>query len=378
MPSYKKNKNSGLWSCRFRETDSKGLSHQKRLSGFKTKKEAQYGYEDYIKQKAEQDKIERLKEGDAETQKAVTFKELTDLYMDYKKTRTKESTFYDLYMKVEKHILPHFAEKAVNDITAPMILEWQKEKSVYSYKYQTNLFGYLKSIFLFGEKYYELKNPMSKIDRPRNMDPKKELSFWSPEEFEKFISCVSGEDFIMLFKTLYIAGCRRGEALALTWDDIDFKKKNLKISKSVTFKTLNNENGYKIQTPKNQGSNRTVALPFFFIEELKAYKKWQEKNKPGAAFVFGEKKPIHPNTMERRMKDAVRLSGVKKIRVHDLRHSCASLLISKGVSIVAVSSQLGHSNVKETLNTYSHIMPDDQTLIRNTLEDLGTILGTKK
>ena len=93
-------------------------------------------------------------------------------------------------------------------------------------------------------------------------------------------------------------------------------------------------------------------------------------------FVFGGDRPLPPTSADRAFKSAIARAKVKPIRIHDLRHSCASLLISKGISIVAVSRQLGHSNVEQTLNTYSHMMPDDTTMIYNALDTLGTFLGT--
>ena len=94
-------------------------------------------------------------------------------------------------------------------------------------------------------------------------------------------------------------------------------------------------------------------------------------------FVFGEKKPLPSTTVDRKFQRAIEKAGVKRIRVHDLRHSCASYLLSELISIVGVSRYLGHKDVKETLNTYSHLMPDDQTRILYTLNNLGTNLGTK-
>lgn len=134
---------------------------------------------------------------------------------------------------------------------------------------------------------------------------------------------------------------------------------------------------YKITTPKNLGSNRTIAISEFLVKELKEYKKWQADNKINNEFVFGGNAPLPPTSVRRVLDEAPNKVNVPKIRVHDLRHSCASYLIHTGVSIVAVSRQLGHTNIEQTLNTYSHMLPDDRIVLRNNLEKLGTLLGTK-
>ena len=93
---------------------------------------------------------------------------------------------------------------------------------------------------------------------------------------------------------------------------------------------------------------------------------------PSPTFVFGGERPLAQRTTDRYFSDTCEKAGVKKIRIHDLRHSCASLLISRGVSIVAVSRQLGHSNIEQTLNTYSHLMPDDKSKIIAELETVAS------
>ena len=377
MPSYEKNKSSGLWSCRFREPDENGVIHQKRLSGFATKREAQYGYEDYIKTSEEREAAKKAVEQVAAAEPgSITFDELVELYFAFKKSRVKESTYYDLTQKINRQLKPFFGGKRINDIKPATVLEWQNTLSEYSYKYRSSLMSQLASIYSFGEKYHDIINIMSKVDRPRNLEGKKEMQFWTPEKFSKVLEQIASPEYKTLFLTLFVTGCRRGEALALTWNDIDVKSQTLVISKSVAHKVWENGKNYKVTTPKNIGSNRKIAVPKFLIEQLMEYKEWQAKNKTSTQFVFGGEDPLPPTSIARYLDKAAEAAGVEKIRIHDLRHSSASYLIHKGVSIVAVSKQLGHNNVEQTLNTYSHMLPDDQVMIRSNLEKLGDILGT--
>lgn len=374
MPSYEKNKSSGLWSCRFREKSLEdGTIKQKRLSGFKTKKEAQYGYEDYI---AEYNRLLEEKKTKCAAEEApddLLFETLVELFFQYEKPRIKESSYYDLTMKIKSKILPFFKGLYLTEITPAKILEWQNSMSEYSYKYRKNLHAHLASIYNYAEKYYDIKNIMKKVDRPRNLEAKKEMLFWTPEEFSKFIEKVDRPQYNSLFRFLYFTGCRRGEALAITWNDIDLEAGKVKINKNIAYKVGINNKPYQITTPKNVGSNRTVVIPTFFCEQLKEYRSWQKEHCTSTDFVFGDADPLPPTSIERIMTSAAKEANIKRIRVHDLRHSCASLLIHKGVSIVAVSRHLGHSTVEQTLNTYSHMMPDDQTMILNSLNSLSNI-----
>lgn len=372
MPSYERNKSSGLWSCRFRETDEKGETHQRRLSGYKTKKDAQFAYEDYIKAEEER---EAAKKAEEEAKKRLpdemTFESLYSLFIEYKRDRIKGSTLYDMDSKIQNKILPFFREYKISDITPATVLEWENSLKQYSYCYKKNLFSFLNAIFKFGAKYYNTANVTKDVDRPQKKKGNKKMLFWTPEEFSEVISREPKQPYNAFFMTLYTLGFRRGEAMALSWSDIDFAKKTINIDKNITYKTINKKEGqaYEITTPKNDGSVRTVAVPQFLLDNIAELR--PKDNQPDPPFVFGENRPLAPTTLERRLTNAAKAAGVKRIRVHDLRHSCASYLIHSGVSIVAISAQLGHTDVHQTLNTYAHMFPNDQEQVRNNLQALA-------
>lgn len=355
MASYEQNKNSKLWSVRFREDTPDGVKN-KRLSGFKTKKEAQTGYIKYVNEKP--------KIAASVPSEELLFADLIRRYLEHTKARIKASSYYDIESKISKHIMPYFDNKLVSEVTPLDILNWQQTVDHYSYKYKSGLRTFLSSIYKFGERYYDIKNIIPKVEPFRNLEKKKKMLFWTSDEFKTFIEHVSDFEFNVFFRTLYITGCRKGEALALEWSDIDFKKKTISITKSLTRK----ESGkaYAITTPKNASSNREVDIPKSLCDLLTTLKSSQETH----TFVFGDDRPFAERTIDRRFSTAIQLSGVPKIRIHDLRHSCASLLISQGVSIVAVSQRLGHSNIEQTLNTYSHMMPADATKIIEILDSI--------
>ena len=371
MASYEKSKASGLWSVRFRENLPDGRELNKRLSGFKTKKDAHHAYEDYLINKENETDEEATSKQEDKTPLDMTFTDLTEKYFTFQKSRLKDASYYDLTMKVKDKILPHLGDKTFKEITPLTILEWQETMSGYSYKYQKNIFTHLVGIYNFADKYFDIPNIMNKVDRPRNLEEKKEMLFWTPNEFATFITAVERPDYNIFFKFLYLSGCRRGEALALNWDDVDFDKCTVKISKSVAYKVGEKGKPYQITTPKNVGSNRTVHLPASFFAELQSYRTWQTQNTKVQNFVFGGENPLPPTSIDRNLTCAAEKAGVKRIRVHDLRHSCASYLIHKGVTIVGVSHHLGHSSTKQTLDTYSHLLPDDNSMIVRALADLN-------
>lgn len=352
MPSYDQRGKDKLWSVRFRFYEN-GATQNKRLSGFRTKKEAQRAYIDYIAEHGgeEQNGIGPL-----------LFDALVKGYLDHQRTRIKPSSVYSIESKINQHIVPYFSGRLVEEITPLDVLNWQKTIDAYSYKYKASLRTQLSSIYKFGERYYDVKNIMPRVEGFRNLEPKKEMQFWTPAEFKQFIAAVDEPLHAIYFRLLYVTGCRKGESLALTWDDIDFVEPKIKITKSITRKTK--EAPYAVTTPKNASSVRDVQIPLSLSESLLAWKNGLQACQE-TDFVFGGRDPWTDRSIDRQFSAWCEAGGVKKIRLHDFRHSCASVLISSGVSIVAVSKHLGHSNIEQTLNTYSHMMPSDADRMRD-------------
>ena len=166
----------------------------------------------------------------------------------------------------------------------------------------------------------------------------------------------------LMFQVLYWCGIRAGELFALTVEDIDIEGGTLSVNKSL--QRLNRED--VITEPKTPKSKRIVALPDFLVNELKAYIDSLPDPEPETRLFV-----ISKNGLWKEMKRACAASGVKKIRVHDLRHSHASLLIELGYSPLLIAERLGHENVETTLNTYSHLFPHKQVELAKELDALG-------
>ena len=341
MASYEKRNNT--WSIRFRENTS-NKTINRRISGFKTQEAAEAAFNEL-----EENYDSRIANTNTTP---TTFEELLILYLERSKGRNKESSYYTTLSKINSHIRPFFSYYEINKITPLIILKWQNSLAQYSFKYRILLNNLLSSIFRFGYRYYDIKNPMEKVEPLHNLDSKREMKIWSEDEFKKYIQVIDQEIYALFFRFLYISGCRKGEALAISFEDIDVENGTVRINKNLTRKVKGRP--FAITTPKNQYSNRAIEIPTSFLNELLMLRKSDDD-----IFVFGGTYPLADSTVTRRHKMWIKKSGVKKITIHEIRHSHASLLISRGVSIVAVSRRLGHSSIKQTLDTYSHIMPSD-------------------
>jgi integrase len=292
----------------------------------------------------------------------MIFSQLWTAYKAHIATRLKESSVIDICGAVQNHILPRFGKTFLSEITKKDILEWQNglNEKGYSFKFKTNLRTFFSAIFKFGQRYYDIPdNPVLKVESFRNLEDKKEMSFWSFNEFKQFIAYVDNSLWHSFFSFLYFSGVRKGEALALTWADFDPINKTISINKSKTKKT-NTDASYIITPPKNKSSYRVISIPTALCAEISELK--TPKSAP-LNFIFGGEKPLAEQTIVNNMRRYCKLSDVKVIRVHDFRHSHASYLISQGVSIVAVAKRLGHTDIEQTYNTYSHMLPEDETKI---------------
>lgn len=193
----------------------------------------------------------------------------------------------------------------------------------------------------------------------------RDMNIWTIEEFEKFIRCVQGEAYQAIFMTLFYTGMRKGEALALTWNDL--KDHKISIDKSLSRKT-DLDSSYEVKEPKTVSSIRDIKINDGLYEYLLSYKE-KQMNKAGFSedwYMFGTEVPLVENTLTRVKDRAIDKAVVKRIHIHDFRHSHASNLIADGMNIVAVSKRLGHSNVAMTLEIYTHLLQkNDDELIKN-------------
>lgn len=343
-----KDKKTGKWLIQYRYTDWQGKRRKSTKRGFATKREAEEWLRNFfITQKADFD---------------MKFEDFWKMYCADMETRLREHTMRTKKYIVELKIFPYFGNKRVNDITAADIRQWQNEliKMGYSPTYLKTINNQLSAIFNYAVRYYDLKsNPCAKAGS-MGKSKAEEMDFWTGEEFRKFIDSVMNKRLsYMAFMTLYWTGMRLGELLALNPNDVDLEKRTISITKSYQ------RFGKKdvITPPKTPKSKRVITIPEFLAADIKDYM--------DSLYDLQENDRLFPITkyyLEHEMQRGIKESGVKRIRVHDLRHSHASMLIELGFSPLEIANRLGHEKVETTLNTYAHLYPNKQTKLAERLD----------
>ena len=203
------------------------------------------------------------------------------------------------------------------------------------------------------------KNPSRMVGNIKSKKTK--VDFWTLEEFQKVISLLYKGDYyehylFISFWLLFMTVMRIGEAAALQWSDIDFETGLLNINKTLYYKSMDE---YKFVDPKTQASVRTIYIDADTIRELKAWRAVQQKVLKGCGFILSYSGiPTSKHTLPRALEKLAGLAGVHRIKIHALRHSHASLLISMGENPLLIKERLGHEKIQTTLGTYGHLYPN--------------------
>ena len=334
-------------------TDWTGERKQSQKRGFQTKREAQAW---------EREQLNKLG-ADLD----MTFQNFVERYKEDRRNRIKDSTWESKDHIIRTKLLPYFGKLKMSSITPQQIIRWQNELinyrdkngKPYSPVYLKTIQNQLSAIFNHAVQYYNLKeNPCVKAG---SMGKKKsrEMLFWTKDEYLKFIDAMMDKPLsFYAFEMLYWCGIREGELLALTPADFDFDKRTVTISK-----TFQHTGGKDIVTPpKTEKSNRTITMPLFLADEIPEYLKMQ--------YDIGLDDRLFPITksyLYREMQRGCKDTGVKRIRIHDLRHSHISLLIDQGFSAVAIADRVGHESIDITYN-YAHLFPSKQTEMADKLD----------
>ena len=352
MPVYRDEKNN-TWKVYYRYTDWTGERKQSQKRGFQTKREAQAW---------EREQLNKLG-ADLD----MTFQNFVERYKEDRRNRIKDSTWESKDHIIRTKLLPYFGRLKMSSITPQQIIRWQNELinyrdkngKPYSPVYLKTIQNQLSAIFNHAVRYYNLKeNPCVKAG---SMGKKKsrEMLFWTKDEYLKFIDAMMDKPLsFYAFEMLYWCGIREGELLALTPADFDFEKRTVTISK-----TFQHTGGKDIVTPpKTEKSNRTITMPLFLADEIQEYLKMQ--------YDIGLDDRLFPITksyLYREMQRGCKETGVKSIRIHDLRHSHISLLIDQGFSVVGIADRVGHESIDITYN-YAHLFPSKQTEMADKLD----------
>lgn len=302
---------------------------------------------------------------DVEVNPHMTFKEAYTIYYDYQKDKIKDSTLKTYRDRIKYMGLLDNVELV--NLNWDLYQKWRAQinKTNLCDRYKTDIQKFIKQVINFAEKQWDFNlrkfyNKLEPFKTPGAL--KKEMDFYEPEEFFKFISVVDDLRYKCFFELLYYCGLRRSEARGLQWKHIDFKNKLLTVSQQVLNPSNSNASTeWYISSTKTEASNRTIPVPTTLLNDLSELKKTNEKFSKFKQtwFVLGDDIPMATGRMYFYRDKYAEKAGIRRIRLHDFRHSCASALISGAAPITAVSNFLGHSETTETLETYTHMFKKD-------------------
>ena len=338
------------WMVQYTYVDWQGKRRKTTKRGFATKKAA--------KQWLDNQNLQKNADLD------MLFEDFLELYYADMGSRLRENTMETKRYIIELKIAPYFGKKRINEITPADIRTWQNILINAGYKqtYLKTINNQLTAIFNYASKYYGLEKNPCRIAGSMGKSRADEMQFWTKDEFSRFCdSIMNKRESYMAFMILYYTGCRIGELMALTVEDIDYTKKKLYITKS--YQRLKKKD--VITPPKTPKSNRVIDLPEFLVIDLQDY----------VQSIFGLQKAdrlfnFTKHFLEHELRRGVKESGVKKIRVHDLRHSHVALLIEMGFQPLEIAERLGHEKVETTLNVYGHLYPNKQVIMAQKLDSL--------
>lgn len=331
---------NGTYTVRIsKRVDGKRIQKTKR--GFRKKTEAR-NYEQQM-----------IQEGVGST--SATFETMLNAYLDYS-----EASKTARYLKTT-FVTRHFPLRSepIRKITKEKLVEWRNGLKTSGLAVRTCNRGmsYIRSVFNYASEVYGTPNNGTVLKSFKlTKNDRQEMEVWTPQEFNKFLECVPDGYYKAYFTFLFWTGARRSEGLAVCKDD--FTGNNVRIWRSIK----HYKNGF--MPLKTDTSERTIALDRKTMEMLQPF------IDDGSPFIFGGQRSLPITNVQREFTKAIKDSGVKPVRVHDLRHSHASWLIASGVPVLAVSRRLGHSSVNITLQVYAHLLQKTEDEMLETINEI--------
>lgn len=360
LPAYK-DKERGTWYCSFYYVDYAGKRQHKKKRGFTREKDAKAWEREFL-----------LKEShDCNMQ----FESLVNLYFEDMQQRLRPTTIANKKSMVHSKIVPYFGAKPVNEIVPVDIRKWQNELKAardekgepFKPTYLRSIHSQLSTIFNYAVKFYHLSSNPCHVSGTMGKKKAGKMAIWTVDQFNVAMEHVPDWGKRVAFKIMFWNGLRIGECLALTPADI-LPTKAVRVSK-----TYHREHGEDLAgPPKTENSNRKSPMTDFLYDEVKRY--------ITALYGIGKHDRIFyftKSTLNKALTAAAAAAGLPPIRVHDLRHSHAAMLVEAGCSIVLVAERLGDT-VEVAMSTYSHLYPEKQEEIVNMLNGFENGITTKK
>jgi integrase/predicted RNA-binding Zn-ribbon protein involved in translation (DUF1610 family) len=318
--------------------------------------------------------------------KATVREYLTKEWLPAVKASIRPTTYNSYLQHVECHISPHIGCLKLSKLTAPQVnalyaklAESGKKdgKSGLSAMTVHHVHACLHKACRDAVRWGHIpRNPLDAADPPRAKgDGTKEMQTWSAEQLGAFLTTVRDERLYGLWHLIAMTGMRRGEAIGLRWSDVDLENNRLAVRRALI--PINRE--VVVSEPKTAKGRRVIALDAATIEMLKAqaarqldeHDEWDEAGiETDLVFTQENGAALDPENVSRHFRVAVRRAALPQIRLHDLRHTHATLALQAGIHPKVVSERLGHATVSITLDTYSHAIPAMQEEAAALIADL--------
>ncbi len=301
--------------------------------------------------------------------------------------RPKTFTFYEVMTRL--HLIPGLGKIALTKLTPQQVQSFINAKLEAGLSARTvkHLHRTLTTALGVAVKYSMVQRNVSAIVEPPRLG-KSAAKYFTVEQARKFLGAADGDRLYPLYATVLSIGLRLGEALGLSWSDVDLNAGRVTVNR-----TLQRLKGKMVLVePKTDGSRRTISLPAVAIAALTHHRESQRDDALLAGsrwsgedwnLVFPSSlgTPLDARNVLRRFQKMLEVAGLPKMRIHDLRHSAASILIAQGVSSKAISELLGHSAVAFTLQVYGHLMEDTRREVASRMDDalspVATSVATK-
>jgi integrase len=307
---------------------------------------------------------------------SLTVGEYLDRWLNDVRDTVRQSTYEGYEYAVRPHIRPALGRIKLKDLT-PAHARWFYRDRLDSglapatvHKYHVVLHKALKAAVADG---LIPRNVTAELKLPRIT--REEINPLNPEESRRLLEVARGDRLDALYVLALNTGMRQGELLALKWDDVDLERGVLRVRRTLT----HSGKAFLLGEPKTKKSRRAIRLTARAVQALKAHlsRQLEEIERMGSLYqpgglIFATEAGtiINPSNLRNRsFKPLLKRAGLQPIRFHDLRHTCATLLLSKDVNPKIVSEMLGHASVSITLDIYSHLLPDMQERAAKALEE---------
>jgi len=316
---------------------------------------------------------------------AASIEEAIGIWLDYKKLSKSIKTYLGYKRVADKYIIPQIGKRRVFDVKPldiqQIITTYSKEvgqrELLYIWQTASAFFGYLVTQGVIPQ------NLAKNVAKPKQNQSQK-IQHLSRDQTHKFIQVADAcnDPLVDLYYFALSTGMREGEILGLRWNNVDWDTKCIIVVEQVQYTDEKREEGklpYEFQSTKTEKSKRRIPVGEETIRRLRAQQnrnsvfkqfakeKWKEHN---LVFPSEVGTPMEPTNLIRRFKDMLKAAELPNIRIHDLRHTHATLLLLRGVHPKVVSERLGHADITITLKIYSHVIPTMQEVVAGTIEEI--------